>query len=456
MTNSMIQKIGIFLLPLLTAGMLCAQQTFKPIPLAGLELKSFSGLTNSLSNFVSQVKPEAAGQLIFLTAAVAMNPQTAAIDLNKPLRALLLTGAGKTATDASGHYQPDMFFCLSAHLRQGAQLEDSISTFAGTLTVRHLSGERILLYTPHPLFNGHLDTIEQTCFPSASDRGMPDLKLDLNFKAFSRIPGITSGLKNTVMMNPNWNPAYDDSLSRTLDELAEQIRDFSLKLNFLDASTISIAGTLVPEPGSELAGYLRNKPAGPFDTPSTFQAADSYTLLALPADTELKRVLLKDLAAIGIPLYAQECIMRSNGKALISENRTLRLLKLSLELENGAMPHILSALGKDKTVQKLPSGIWMLDCQENGRSVYAELRDNKFLLVAGKLTEKTALRLLNDPAALPAQVDPGTSAAAHFHNLKSGTIVRKGDLSLSTCGIHFSFKISTSDFPRKTAAQSRN
>ena len=455
MTNAMLPKIGIFLLPLLTAGMLFAQE-FQPIPLAGLELKSFSGVANSLSNFVSQVKPEAAGQLIFLTAAAAMNPQTAAIDFNKPLRALLLTGAGKTATDASGNYQPDMFFCLSAHLRQGAQIDDTLSTFAGPLTIRRLSGEKILLYTPHPLFLAQLDAIEKKYFPAVSGRGMPDLKLDLNFKAFSRIPGVTSGLKNAIMMNPNWNPACDDTLSRTLDELTEQLRDFSLKLNFLDASTISITGTLVPEPGSELAGYLRSKPAAPFDNPSTFQAADSYTLIALPQSTEWKRTLLRQISNIGIPLYAQECVMRSKGKALISENRALRLLKLSLELENGAMPPILSALGRDKTVHKLPSGIWMLDCQENNRAVYAELRDNKFLLVAGQLTEQTARRLLDDPTPLPAQVELGTSVAAHFLKLKSGTIVRKGDLRLSSGGIHFSFKISTSDFPRKTAAQLQN
>ena len=454
MANTIFRKIALLLLPVLTAGMLSAQD-FRPIPLAGLELRSFSGLTNSLSNFVSQVKPEAAGQLIFLTAAIAMNPQTAAIDLNKPLRALLLTGAGKTATDASGHYQPDMFFCLSAHLRQGAQIDDSIATFAGPLTVRRLPGEKVLLYTPHPLFNAHLDTIEKKYFP-ATRRGIPDLKVNLNFKAFSRIPGVSGGLKNAVMMNPDWNPAYDDTLSRTLDTLAEQVRDFSLNLNFLDASTISIAGTLVPEPGSQLAGYLRSKPAAPFDNPSTFKAADSYTLIALPPDTELKRILLKELAGIGIPAYTQECIMRSTGKALISENRALRLLKFSLELENGAMPHILAALGKDKTVHRLPSGIWMLDCQENNRAVYAELRDNKFLLAAGKLTEQTARRLLDDPTPLPAQVELGTSVAAHFLKLKSGTVVRKGDLSLSSGGIHFSFKISTSDFPRKTPPPPRN
>ena len=58
MANTIFRKIALLLLPVLTAGMLSAQD-FRPIPLAGLELRSFSGLTNSLSNFVSQVKPEA-------------------------------------------------------------------------------------------------------------------------------------------------------------------------------------------------------------------------------------------------------------------------------------------------------------------------------------------------------------------------------------------------------------
>lgn len=453
MISCLFHKAALFLTSLLTAGLLFAQN-FQPIPLAELEIRTFSGLMNSLSNFVSQVKPEAAGQLIFLSAAVAMNPQTAAIDLNKPLRAVLLTGAGKTATDAAGHYQPDLFFCLSAHLRQGAQIEDSIATFGGPLTVRRLSGDRILLYSTHPLFIGQLDAIEKKFFPTASDRAMADFKLILNLKAVSRIPGITSSVKNAVMTSPDWNPACDNILSDTVDSLAEQIQELSIKLNFLDASTISLTGTIVPDKGTPLVTYLRSKPAGAFDMPSTFKAADSYTLIAIPPASELKRTLLKEFANAGLPAYLQECVMRSNGKALLSENRALGLQKLSLELENGAMPHLLSALGKDKTVHRLPSGIWMLDCQENRQAVFAEVRDNKFLLVAGKLTEPTALRLLNDPTPLPAQVEAGTSAVSHFLRLKSGTIVRKGDLHLTTRGIDFAFKISASDFPRKPSALS--
>lgn len=453
MIKPFFKKIGLFLLPLLTAGMLNAQD-FKPIPLGSLEIKSFSGLTGSFSNFISQVKPEAAGQIVFLTAALAMNPQTAAIDLNKPLRMVLLTGAGKAVTDNAGQYRPDLFFCLSAYLRKGAAIDNSISTLAGTLATRRLPDDRILLYSPHPLFDKHLNAIEKKFFPVSS--GLPDLELNLNFQAISRIPEVTEGIKNGVMMQPKWNPSYDDALSNAVDNLAKQISDISLKLNFLDASTISITGNLMAEPGSELAAYTKHKNNTAFDNPSTFKTADSYTLISIPPTTELKRILLKQLGPTGIPAYAEEGIMRSNGKVLISENRALQLVKISFELENGAMPPILAAMKKEKSIQQLQSGIWMLDYQENKISAFAEVRDNKFLLAAGPLTEQAAQRLLNDPTPLPEQIELGNSAIANFIKLKNDTIVRKCDIKYTPGRINFSFKISASDFPKPSSNSRKN
>ena len=448
MIHSFFQKTTLFLLSLLTAGMLSARE-FKPISLAEVEIRSFSGLANSISNFVSQVKPEAAGQLIFLTAAIAMNPQTAAIDLNRPIRAVLLTGAGQSVTDPAGQYRPDMFFCLSATLRGGARIDDTISTLAGPLTVRRRSGNSILLHTSHPLFEQELNTIEKTYFPASAGRGLPDFKLNLNFQSFSRIPGVTSAMKNAAMTAPAWDPAWDDPLSRSVDALTEQLRTLRFELNFTDASTIRFSGSLVPEPGTELASYLRKPSAATFDAPATFQAADSYTLFNLPSDTQLKRLLLKQLERRNIPLYVQECVMRSNGKALLSEQRSTGLLKFSMELENGAMKPILAAMKNEKTIQQLPSGLWMLDCGENNRTIYAELRENKFFLAAGNLTEQTARRLLDDPTPLPPQVEPGTSALSHYRKGKDGTVIRKGELRLTARELLFSFQLSASDFPQK-------
>ena len=154
-----------------------AAETFQPHEILRVHLRSYFGFIQAMTAFTSQVSPQATGKLLFLSALPSMNPEFAAINLNRPITALLLTGAG-TVKNKTGEYAPDLFLCAAVQLRQNA---DGKASTAGGVRYSRLSlpDGRTLLYEPNPLYDKMIRTKASTFFPVRRDLPMLYLEMDL-------------------------------------------------------------------------------------------------------------------------------------------------------------------------------------------------------------------------------------------------------------------------------------
>ena len=201
-----------------------------------------------MTSFTSQVSPQATGKLLFLSALPSMNPEFAAINLNRPITALLLTGAG-TVKNKTGEYAPDLFLCAAVQLRQNA---DGKASTAGGVRYSRLSlpDGRTLLYEPNPLYDKMIRTKASTLFPVRRD--LPMLYLEMDLASLSQLPFIRDGVSQAVASATVGNDDLQpEELTRELEKAIRQAEKISFGVNFPNEQTLEIKLGVTLKPGTE-------------------------------------------------------------------------------------------------------------------------------------------------------------------------------------------------------------
>ena len=287
-----------------------AAETFQPHEILRVHLRSYFGFIQAMTSFTSQVSPQATGKLLFLSALPSMNPEFAAINLNRPITALLLTGAG-TVKNKTGEYAPDLFLCAAVQLRQNA---DGKASTAGGVRYSRLSlpDGRTLLYEPNPLYDKMIRTKASTLFPVRRD--LPMLYLEMDLASLSQLPFIRDGVSQAVasatVENDDLQP---EELTRELEKAIRQAEKISFGVNFPNEQTLEIKLGVTLKPGTETVRLFEGqKNKFDFSRIPILRTATEIYLLHIPDNQKLKDFLIRQVRQTTLPAaFLEQCIEAS-------------------------------------------------------------------------------------------------------------------------------------------------
>ena len=425
-----------------------AAETFQPHEILRVHLRSYFGFIQAMTAFTSQVSPQATGKLLFLSALPSMNPEFAAINLNRPITALLLTGAG-TVKNKTGEYAPDLFLCAAVQLRQNA---DGKASTAGGVRYSRLSlpDGRTLLYEPNPLYDKMIRTKASTFFPVRRD--LPMLYLEMDLASLSQLPFIRDGISQAVTSATVGNDDLQpEELTRELEKAIRQTEKISFGVNFPNEQTLEIKLGVTMKPGTETVRLFEGQ-KNKFDfsrIPILGTATEIY-LLHIPDNQKLKDFLIRQVRQTTLPAaFLENCIQSASGAVLSSTDRKTGQTKSYLALRSGSVRPLLEFMKKDPTIRELSPGLWIIDYQEDGVSTYAKVADNGLYLVSGRISEVTAKRILDNRTPLPAGVKLDSDFFAVFKKQEnSDTFSRIGAIRCSGNRFNGEILLQPSDFPQ--------
>lgn len=423
-------------------------QEFRPHEILRLDFRSYTGVVNSMSSFAAQVAPDAAGAVMFLSAALAMNPAFAAVDLTRPMSILLLTGAG-TVKNAGGEYVPDLFLCAAVTLRENATLQKEIPVGGMRFATFSFSDRRAVLYRPNPLYNKMIREKASALFPVRRD--LPQLQLQMELNAMTQLPFAQDVIANGVAAAAEQNTEIPpEDLVKELEKTVRQAEKLTLGVNFPNDRTLELQGVLTLKPDSDTAKLFRwKKTSFDFSAVPVFATASQIFLLDLPDDPKFKSSLIRQLGKTTLPsAFAAACITHASGAILAAVDSAERV-KAYIALKPGSARLLLQLMKDDKMIQELSPGLWIVDYQEDGVSTYAKVLDNGLYVVSGRISEVVAKRILDDRTPLPKSVALNSDFLAVYRK-KDGeeTFTRTGSLRYFQNRISGNFLLHPSDFPK--------
>ena len=446
-TTSFQGVCSLFLAFLLTLSV-SAAETFQPHEILLVHVRSYIGFIQAMTTFTSQVAPQATGKLLFLSALPSMNPEFAAINLNRPITALLLTGAG-TVKNKTGEYAPDLFLCAAVQLLRNA---DGKASTAGGVRYSRLSlpDGRTLLYEPNPLYDKMIRTKASTLFPVRRD--LPMLYLEMDLASLSQLPFIRDGVSQAVASATVGNDDLQpEELTRELEKAIRQAEKISFGVNFPNEQTLEIKLGVTLKPGTETVRLFEGqKNKFDFSRIPILRTATEIYLLHIPDNQKLKDFLIRQVRQTTLPAaFLEQCIRSASGAVLSSTDRKTGQTKSYLALRSGSVRPLLEFMKKDPTIRELSPGLWIIDYQEDGVSTYAKVADNGLYLVSGRISEVTAKRILDNRTPLPAGIKLDSDFFAVFKKQEnSDTFSRIGAIRYSGNQFSGELLLQPSDFPK--------
>ena len=446
-TTSFQGVCSLFLAFLLTLSV-SAAETFQPHEILRVHVRSYIGFIQAMTTFTSQVAPQATGKLLFLSALPSMNPEFAAINLNRPITALLLTGAG-TVKNKTGEYAPDLFLCAAVQLLRNA---DGKASTAGGVRYSRLSlpDGRTLLYEPNPLYDKMIRTKASTLFPVRQD--LPMLYLEMDLASLSQLPFIRDGVSQAVASATVGNDDLQpEELTRELEKAIRQAEKISFGVNFPNEQTLEIKLGVTLKPNSETVRLFEGqKNTFDFSRIPILKTATEIYLLHIPDNQKLKDFLIRQVRQTTLPAaFLENCIRNASGAVLSSSDWKTGQTKSYLALRNGSARPLLEFMKKDPTIRELSPGLWIIDYQEDGVSTYAKVADNGLYLVSGRISEVTAKRILDNRTPLPAGIKLDSDFFAVFKKQEnSDTFSRIGAIRYSGNQFSGELLLQPSDFPK--------
>lgn len=425
-----------------------AAETFQPHEILRVHVRSYIGFIQAMTTFASQVSPQATGKLLFLSALPSMNPEFAAINLNRPITALLLTGAG-TVKNKTGEYAPDLFLCAAVQLRQNA---DGKASAAGGVRYSRLSlpDGRTLLYEQNPLYDKMIRTKASTLFPVRRD--LPMLYLEMDLASLSQLPFIRDGVSQAVASATVGNDDLQpEELTHELEKAIRQAEKISFGVNFPNEKTLEIKLGVTLKPNSETVRLFEGqKNTFDFSRIPILETATEIYLLHIPDNQKLKDFLVRQVRQTTLPAaFLENCIRNASGAVLSSSDRKTGQTKSYLALRSGSARPLLEFMKKDPTIRELSPGLWIIDYQEDGVSTYAKVADNGLYLVSGRISEVTAKRILDNRTPLPAGIKLDSDFFAVFKKQEnSDTFSRIGAIRYSGNQFSGELLLQPSDFPK--------
>ena len=397
------KAFSFFLLTLLSVELFSA-----PRLISKAETNAPIRLLTSLSEFVSRISPENAGNFILLSAMFTMNPQASVMNMNHPFRCALILD--------SEDPQPMPFPVLSVSLKQNMVPAEGSIPFMG-LNWKILRKEKgnSLLCPNSPQFEPYWKHIGSICFKTPlPEEKYPLLILRLHKEA---IPFSAQLIQKYLKKDP-----VIDAIAAIMEQ---EMKSLALDIRFPEQGKIHSSISAGLRKGSLLP---QGKSANPFSGFHSFQGANFFITAQIPLSSESKCRVISITDRLGSPRLPQECIMRSNGIFTAAWDLKRGICKSTVGLEKNAAPILENILKEDRSIRKLRSGSWQIS------SMYLKIQEGKAVFVSGTLSEAEAVEILKDSTPLPAIQDKS---------------VRGIFIEPDPNGIRMNIRLDMKDFPKQ-------
>lgn len=350
---------------------LAAQLVSAPKLVAEAEINQPELFLTRLSEFVSRIDPENAGNFILLSAMFAMRPGESPLNMDQPVRcALILPSPEENAVPL-----------LSLSLKPEKIPVNRRIPFMGISwnIIREKNGKALL--SPENI-------------PLKTDRKLLDPLWERKTAFRKKIPGIMLELHQPAM---NYSVQIlqtvltEKAIASILSDAGNELENLTLKLTFPSAGKLSFSG---------YAKLRNNTPPqnslSAFTGSHSFRNADRFMTAMIPNSIGLKRRIISAADRMGTPYLIQQCIMRSNG--IIASAWTARndICKLTIGLEKGSATILENLLKEERGILRLSSGILKIS-----PGLYLRLKDDKAVFASGVSSDADALKIIKDESPIP-------------------------------------------------------
>lgn len=419
----------------------------QPREILRLNISSLTGFINSASTFAAKVAPQIAGTVMMGSAAIAMNPQFAAVDISRPVTVTVFSGA-KDPTDAEPFDMDDLFYAAAVSLRPNAVMQDK------SLDMLKLPDGRAVLYQPNPLYNKMLEKQAANLFPEY--RGLTPFQLRIDADSILQHPLVKASFTMAIADAITRNPSLDaEQLEKEYDNALRQFGEILFNVNFPDANTLDLSASVAVKPGSELAKQFgARKSEASFAGFPILPNATILALLDLPVDEKMKQTALSTLSAGGSESgFPAACARHMTGKAVFSYNGNTGAFKFFAGILPGTAKKLRDALTGDR-IRKAGNDIYLIEAQAPGAdNTYVKVFDNGIAFVVPKGDEVRAANMLNDMTRYPRGLRNGQNLATIFKKDAKGAFVPMGSLKFDKNRFEFGIRLTPEDFPKQEIAQ---
>ncbi len=418
----------------------------QPREVLRLNISSLTGFINSASTFAAKVAPEKAGIVMMGSAAIAMNPQFAAVDISRPVTVAIFAGA-KDPTDDEPFDMQDFFCAAAVSLRPNAVMQDR------SLAVLKLPDGRAVLYQPNPLYNRMLEKQAANLFPEY--RGLTPFQLRIDAESILQHPLIKTSSTLAIADAISKNPSLDaEQLEKEFNNALRQFGEILFNVNFSTATTLDISASMAVKPGSDLAkqfGARRSEAS--FAGFPILPNATVLALLDLPVDEKMKQTALSTLSAGSESDFSAVCARHLTGKAVFSCDGNTGAFKFFAGILPGTAKKLRDALTGDR-IRKAGNDIYLIEAQAPGAdNTYVKVFDNGIAFVVPKGDEARAAKMLNDMTRYPRGLRNGQNLATIFKKDVKGAFVPMGSLKFDKNRFEFGIRLTPEDFPKQEVPQ---
>ncbi len=418
----------------------------QPREVLRLNISSLTGFINSASTFAAKVAPDIAGTVMMGSAAIAMNPQFAAVDISRPITVAVFAGA-KDPTDDEPFDMEDFFYAAAVSLRPNVGMQNK------SLSMLKLPDGRAVLYQPNPLYNRMLEKQAANLFPEY--RGLTPFQLRIDADSILQHPLVKASSNVAIADAITKNPSLDaEQLAKEYNNALRQFGEVLFNVNFPDAGTLDISSSVAVKPGSDLAkqfGGKRSETA--FAGFPVLPDATVLVLLDLPVDEKLKQTALSTLSAGSESDFSAVCARHLTGKMVFSYNGNTGAFKLFAGILPGTAKQLRAALTGDR-IRKAGNDIYLIEAQAPGAdNTCVKVFDNGIAFVVPKADEARAAKMLNDMTSCPRALRNGQNLATIFKKDAKGAFVPMGSLKFNRNRFEFGIRLTPEDFPKREVPQ---
>ncbi|MCI5799505.1 MAG: hypothetical protein SPK75_09790 [Victivallales bacterium] len=416
----------------------------QPREVLRLNITSLTGFLNSASTFAAKIAPEIAGTVMMGSAAIAMNPQFAAVDISRPVTVTVFSGA-KDPTDAEPFDMDDLFYAAAVSLRPNAVMQDK------SLAMLRLPDGRAVLYQPNPLYNKMLEKQAANLFPEY--RGLIPFQMRIDADSILQHPLVKASFTMAIADAITRNPSLDaEQLEKEYDNALRQFGEILFNVNFPDANTLDLSASVAVKPGSELAKQFGGrKTETSFAGYSVLPDATILALLDLPVDEKMKQTALSTLSAGSEADFSTVCARHLTGKAVFSYNGNTGAFKFFAGILPGTAKKLRAALTGEK-IRKAGNDIYLIEAQTpDADHTYVKVFDDAVAFVVPKADKVRAAKMLDDTTRCPQGLRNGQNLATFFKKDVKGAFVPTGSLKFDKDRFLLGVRLSPEDFPKQDA-----
>ena len=418
----------------------------QPREVLRLNITSLTGFLNSASTFAAKIAPEIAGTVMMGSAAIAMNPQFAAVDISRPVTVTVFSGA-KDPTDAEPFDMDDLFYAAAVSLRPNAVMQDK------SLAMLKLPDGRAVLYQPNPLYNKMLEKQAANLFPEY--RGLIPFQMRIDADSILQHPLVKASFTMAIADAITRNPSLDaEQLEKEYNNTLQQFGEILFNVNFPGASSLDLSSSVAVKPGSDLAKQFGSrKSEASFAGFPVLPNATVLALLDLPVDEKMKQTALSTLSAGSESGFSAACARHMTGKMVFSYDENTGAFKFFAGILPGTAKKLRDALTGDR-IRKAGNDIYLIEAQAPGADhTYVKVFDDAVAFVVPKADKVRAAKMLDDTTRCPKGLRNGQNLATIFKKDAKGAFVPMGSLKFDKNRFEFGIRLTPEDFPKQEVPQ---